>query len=151
MDGSISTEDEHNYSDQRRRRLATFASPYHASIHTDLHKTDQRSNTRRSLPLHPPRHVRMREALLRIRIPSIIASEYNLQELTCPSLSLSNFLLTETEVASQELREDVHKAMLLKSSDNPMTNNLSVYLHSLSSFMAFVGKLQSARREIFCM
>ena len=46
----------------------SFALPYiahltHQAIHTDI-------NTRRSLPLHPPRLVHVREAFLRIRIPS---------------------------------------------------------------------------------
>ena len=44
-----------------------------------------------------------------------IASELDQQELICTSLSLGHFFVTETEIASQEqVREDVHKAMLLK-------------------------------------
>ena len=63
IDGSISTE--HEDSDQRRRHLASlFRFAMHSSSLTS-HKT------RRSLPLHPQRHVRMREALLRMRIQEI--------------------------------------------------------------------------------
>ena len=60
MECSISTED----GDQRRRRLDTL-SLRHSSPRVTL-----TSNTRRSLPLHPSLHVRIREALLHIRLPS---------------------------------------------------------------------------------
>ena len=64
MDGSISTK--HEDSDQRRRRLATL-SLHHAYLTSHIRPLTDistiTSNTRRSLPLHQPSHVRMREAL----------------------------------------------------------------------------------------
>ena len=42
----------------------------HRSIHSPSTKKKKNQCNKRSLALHPPPHVRMREALLRIRIPS---------------------------------------------------------------------------------
>ena len=52
-------------------RLA-IATPLTVQFTHRPQKKNQCNNTRRSLALHPPPHVRMREALLRIRIPSIL-------------------------------------------------------------------------------
>ena len=52
-----------------------------------------------------------------------LTSELRMEKLSCPSLSLNHFLLTASESAhSNQLKEDIHKSMLLKyfrQQDNP--------------------------------
>lgn len=43
-----------------------------------------------------------------------LTNELRMEELSCPLLSLSHFLLAATEsVHTNQLKEDIHKAMLL--------------------------------------